>query len=451
MPRAIDLASSVNRSATGQNGVSRGSRTIEPAARFDRVLDRQSRTATTSEPSTPSQSTDAPAKPTEAADKPDKAEVDPKSKKIEVDQNGEIEVTDDDDDATASPVLQGEVDAEPDDSDAPDQLLDLVVDEDNEPKNEALDHEDVDIVQTVTQAQVSGAGAVASDPSQAVAPQDRVATDPANDAGNLTKAGAVSVNAPVKPINAGPSTEVESDTQTPAQANAPVASVLSSGTEQQGTQQDADAEDASMAMKNPSHAIKEGAPAGAFVLPSDVVDAGSTEAQSASVVKVAPPTPAGMVQPVAPQQPEQRFAESNVDRIVSHVKSDLTPGGGSMKIRLDPPRLGQLQIDVTVDDGILTASFRTTNDEATRLLSHSISQLKTSLEQAGLSVDRIQVRQASPGEQASSNRQSSDQDQQQQQHNNRDTPDRQEQQRREMIQRMWAKLGVGEAPLDLVA
>lgn len=147
--------------------------------------------------------------------------------------------------------------------------------------------------------------------------------------------------------------------------------------------------------------------------------------------------------------PEDRFLEQNVDRIVTSIKSDLTPNGGTMKIRLDPPNLGQLQIDVSVDDGTLTASFQTSNEEATRLLSHSMQQLKHSLEAAGVSVDRIQVRQTSESSSSNSTR-SGDQDSSSQQHSREDHPQRQEQQRRDFLQKMWEKIAFGQEPLDLV-
>jgi flagellar hook-length control protein FliK len=166
--------------------------------------------------------------------------------------------------------------------------------------------------------------------------------------------------------------------------------------------------------------------------------------QPAPKAPVTAPTPAAPV--AAP--PERNFADDNVDRVVSSIRTELLPTGGTMKIRLDPENLGQMQIDVTMDEGVLTASFETNNSEATRLLSHSLHQLKTALETTGVSVERIQVKQAAPAESSSPNQQGEGERQQQ---NPEDQPSRQEQQRREMLQRMWAKLGIGSDPLDMVA
>lgn len=153
--------------------------------------------------------------------------------------------------------------------------------------------------------------------------------------------------------------------------------------------------------------------------------------------------------PLSTPTPEDRFVEQNVDRIITGIKSDLTPNGGTMKIRLDPPNLGQLQIDVSVDEGTLTASFQTSNEEATRLLSHSMQQLKHSLEAAGVNVDRIQVRQTSESSSSNSTR-SGDQDSSSHQRSPEDHSHSREQQRRDFLQKMWEKLALGQEPLDLV-
>jgi flagellar hook-length control protein FliK len=115
-----------------------------------------------------------------------------------------------------------------------------------------------------------------------------------------------------------------------------------------------------------------------------------------------------------------------------------------MQIRLDPPELGALQITVRMLDGVMSASFQTSNDHATQLLSHSLNQLKHGLESQGVSVDKIQVQQSPRDQQASSDEQS------RQQHED-DQSARQEQQRKEMLRRMWRRLSIGGDPLDMVA
>jgi flagellar hook-length control protein FliK len=117
-----------------------------------------------------------------------------------------------------------------------------------------------------------------------------------------------------------------------------------------------------------------------------------------------------------------------------------------MKIRLDPPELGALSLTVRMHEGVMTASFQTSSEEATRLLSHSLSDLKTSLESQGVSVARLHVEQAPKDSQPQTR-----QDSNSQKEFTQDSSARQEQQRREMIRRMWQKLRGIDDPLDMVA
>lgn len=146
----------------------------------------------------------------------------------------------------------------------------------------------------------------------------------------------------------------------------------------------------------------------------------------------------------SPPPPEVRFAETNHTNIVSGVQTNLLPHGGTMQIRLDPPELGALQITVQMHNGSMTATFQTTNDDATRMLSHSLGQLKTALESQGVNVEKIQVQQA-PRDHTSQNHEGSPQQQLRDEANAR-----QEQQRREMLQKMWRRVS-GTEPMDLVA
>jgi len=151
--------------------------------------------------------------------------------------------------------------------------------------------------------------------------------------------------------------------------------------------------------------------------------------------------------PPPPLPPEQAFIQANHPAIVSTIHGELLPNGGSMHIRLDPPELGALNVQIDVRDGIVTASFQTSNDEATRLLSHSLGQLRTTLESAGISVEKLQVQQA-PREHVNPSSRDSERSPQQQAYERSAHDDRQ---RREMLQRMWRRLTVGRDELDLVA
>jgi flagellar hook-length control protein FliK len=123
------------------------------------------------------------------------------------------------------------------------------------------------------------------------------------------------------------------------------------------------------------------------------------------------------------------------------------PGNGSMQIRLDPPELGALKVSIEMANGQMTATFQTSNEQATQLLSHSLNQLKHVLESQGVAVDRLQVQQAPKNEHSSAG----DDSRQQQQSWSDDHAARQEQQRKEMLKRMWRKVTGAGDPIDFFA
>lgn len=153
--------------------------------------------------------------------------------------------------------------------------------------------------------------------------------------------------------------------------------------------------------------------------------------------------------PAAPEPPPQvRFVEQNHNAIVTGVRGELLPDGGRMIIRLDPPELGDLQISVQMRDGVMTAAFRTSNDEATRLLSHSLSDLKSLLESHGVSVDKLHVQQG-PRDEADFREQPGQRDQ----HQSPEQRDqaRREEQRKQIFQKMWDRLAGARDAVDVTA
>jgi flagellar hook-length control protein FliK len=148
------------------------------------------------------------------------------------------------------------------------------------------------------------------------------------------------------------------------------------------------------------------------------------------------------------QSPVAQFAEANQPSIVSTIHGSLLPNGGTMNITLNPPDLGAMQITVRMEDGVMSASFQTSNDQATRLLTHTLGQLKEALETQGVSVGRLHVQQSSNSENSSGKGNDSESGGQQSADGR---SAQQEQQRRETLRRMWRRIRGGNDPLDLVA
>ncbi|HMO26579.1 MAG TPA: hypothetical protein PKB10_09945, partial [Tepidisphaeraceae bacterium] len=78
--------------------------------------------------------------------------------------------------------------------------------------------------------------------------------------------------------------------------------------------------------------------------------------------------------------------------------------------------------------------------------------LKSSLEASGVQVDRLHVQHAPPGDRSGDSRNQDQHGRQQQQSAGEQQQWQQsEQQRREMLQRMWKRLGLAGDPLDVTA
>ncbi|HQY87771.1 MAG TPA: flagellar hook-length control protein FliK [Tepidisphaeraceae bacterium] len=133
---------------------------------------------------------------------------------------------------------------------------------------------------------------------------------------------------------------------------------------------------------------------------------------------------------------------------MSSVRTQLLPRGGNMQMRLDPPELGALTISLKLIDGRMTASFTAENDDATRMLSQNLGQLKSTLEASGVQVQRIDVKTATEANTNSNSRDEGSKDQQKQSDG---SWQQSEQQRREMVNKMWRRYAYGADELDLVA
>jgi flagellar hook-length control protein FliK len=115
---------------------------------------------------------------------------------------------------------------------------------------------------------------------------------------------------------------------------------------------------------------------------------------------------------VAPASPVDMTARVEVVRQLSeltgrHLLRQVGEGGGTIRLRLDPPELGKMRLEVHVDRDIVRAEAVVENGQARQLLNQSVDQLRELLSQKGLDLQQFDV-----SEQAS--RQAGDQDGRQQ-------------------------------------
>jgi flagellar hook-length control protein FliK len=76
--------------------------------------------------------------------------------------------------------------------------------------------------------------------------------------------------------------------------------------------------------------------------------------------------------------------------------------GGTLQLRLSPPELGALRLELTVKDGVMTASLETENASARRVLLDHLPALRERLAEQNIRVERfdVDVRRESGGQQA---------------------------------------------------
>lgn len=97
-------------------------------------------------------------------------------------------------------------------------------------------------------------------------------------------------------------------------------------------------------------------------------------------------------QAAAPMGPvvDTKQVDQLVDRIAGAVRQSQSTGQ-QLKIRLSPPELGTLQIEVSLKNGEFTAKLEVQNRHAQKVINDSIAQLKDAISKTGVSLDRIDV------------------------------------------------------------
>ncbi len=110
-------------------------------------------------------------------------------------------------------------------------------------------------------------------------------------------------------------------------------------------------------------------------------------------------------------------ANPTTARVLRGLSAVINQRGGVMSMRLDPPDLGQLRIQMTIARGVVTAQFQATTAEAQALLDRSLATLRTALESHGLTVERLTVHATqAPGSQGMREHASDEQSPQQRDH-----------------------------------
>jgi len=114
-------------------------------------------------------------------------------------------------------------------------------------------------------------------------------------------------------------------------------------------------------------------------------------AESAAPAAPAPAAAAQHAAP-APAMPQIDAPDPNISRLARALQSGINQNGGSVTLRMHPPELGVVKIDMQVRAGVVTATFHAEHPSIQNLLNHEMSQLRQALQSQGLVVDRLEVR-----------------------------------------------------------
>lgn len=95
--------------------------------------------------------------------------------------------------------------------------------------------------------------------------------------------------------------------------------------------------------------------------------------------------PLGSVQ-VAPHQ-----AENNMNQIIQNAQVLVNKGGGTMKIKMSPEGLGDIQLKVELKQGRVQLSMMTETKEAKKMLESNISDLRESLGHQKIALDSVRI------------------------------------------------------------
>ena len=101
-------------------------------------------------------------------------------------------------------------------------------------------------------------------------------------------------------------------------------------------------------------------------------------------------------------------------RVIRGLTAMINQRGGVMNMRLEPPELGDLRVQMTIARGQVSAQFHVSTNEAHAQLEKSMGSLRAALESHGLTVERLHVHLPSSNSSQDMREENAEQDQQQQ-------------------------------------
>jgi|GEM_PF-6597098 len=89
--------------------------------------------------------------------------------------------------------------------------------------------------------------------------------------------------------------------------------------------------------------------------------------------------------------PERVDQTKIVNRVMRAIESMVQRGDNVVRMRLAPPELGALRLELRVEDGKMNAKIETETKEAHKAITENLGQLKERLEQRNITIERIEI------------------------------------------------------------
>lgn len=137
------------------------------------------------------------------------------------------------------------------------------------------------------------------------------------------------------------------------------------------------------------------------VMPMAVAPVAGADAGSSTTRLAAQPMPTAGAESALPT-PEEGPART-MPGVARGLDALSRQKGGSLVMRLDPPSLGPLRLDMRMEAGRVTVLMTAASETARALLRDNMGSLRTALEDRGLAVDRLTVESAGRTQESSSN------------------------------------------------
>ena len=159
------------------------------------------------------------------------------------------------------------------------------------------------------------------------------------------------------------------------------------------------------------------APPTAAASPAPLPAAAASDLSGGAAVTLNPLTAPGPATPAADAASTTATAAPNPEaadplnaaRLSRGLDSALNQRNGSVTLRLTPPELGTVRIELQVQGTSVAAQFHAETDRGMTLLTQQLAQLRSSLEAQGLTVERVGVQaMTTPSSQGSNLNQNSD-------------------------------------------